>query len=253
MDIAVFTSLGTLIHPTLRHPDYSSFIRNLRHSGLEIDKNGKIRDFLRRLGRDHHHERGKDETWETMHDSFFSSTRFLVEQGLDVNENDDARVTTLMRLILTIDDEGQSAEGIPETVFYMCLLNANVSIRDPKFGYQALHLLLLTEWSAESAPLVMEIAYILIHYGGADVYACDYDDLSASMLAIREGWWEEWETVLNRCGYNPYGVLLSDYERLQKSEKIGDGCSTTVDTDDILEPIGTVTRRKTVNGDRHID
>ena len=100
----------------------------------------------------------------------------------------------------------------------------------------------------------MEIAYILIHYGGADISACTYDGLSPTSLAVTNGCWKEWIIVLKCCGYKPRDVWLNELKRLQKFLKIGNGDSTAVDSDELLEPLrNTVIRRNSVKGDRHID
>ena len=259
MSSAVAACIGTCYVPASQYIDTHSFILNLRHGASEFDDQDYIARFEDLIAFGvflYYRRRGprNDQTWETTRSLLLSSTSFLIEQGLDVNEADDAGMTTLMNLIVMFDLYAEHAESAPDTVFLLCLLKANVSFREPKFGYQALHLLLSRKWEAKSAPLVMEIAYILIHYGGADISAYTYTFLTPSILAAHWGWWEEWKIVLNRCGYNPDDVLLDELERTQKYEKIGNGQSTAVDTDHILEPlVTTVTRRNAGSGDRLID
>ena len=259
MSTAVAACIGTCYVPASQYRDTHSFILNLRHGGSELD----VQDFIARfgdlmaLGLFLHNERRRlrnDQTWEMTRSLLLNSTSFLIEQGLDVNEIDDAGMTRLMNVILLFEYSAKYAESAPGTVFLLCLLKANVSFQEPKYGYQALHILLSRKWEAKSAPLVMEIAYILIHYGGADISAYTYTDMTPSSLAILGGWLKEWTIVLIRCGYNPEDVYLNDIERWQKSQKIGNGDSTAVDTDDILEPpVTTVTRRNAGSGDRLMD
>ena len=247
MAYAVAGCLKTDLHYGLQDTGQYSLIRSLRPSGSGFDDH----DILYWLGAFIYAERSIDEPWK---DKKLSSTSFLIEQGLDVNGIDEAGMTTLMSLILKVECEENYAEIFPRMVHLLCLLNADVSIRTPKYGLQALHLLLVKKWSAKFAPLLMEIAYILIHVGGADVSACTYNGLSVSYLALGRGWSQEWNHVLNRCGYNLDDVYMNDLKRERKYQKIGDGDSTAVDTDDILEPLGTtVIRRTNVTGDRLID
>ena len=253
--MAVVGCFENSLLPASEHIDDTSFIRNLRHNGAEFKEYDKAIRLLIYLNAYPIDEREYLQNLEMTRNSLFSLTSYLVGQGWDVNEIDDSGMTMLMRYIDVISLDADFFESAPVgAVLFLCLLNADVSIRTRRYGSQALHILFSWEWSAKYAQDLTMIAYILIHYGGADIYACDYDGLTPTTQAVENGWWEEWATVLKRCGYNPDDVYQYDFERLQKSQKIGDGESTAVDTDDILEFLDTtVTRRKTAKGDRLID
>lgn len=257
MNIAVAACLFVCSYPRREHTgfDFYSFIRHLRNSGFELSGNiNTYRTLLVLSGTDPklHPEQG--EIWETMPSALFSSTRWLVEQGLDVNETDDAGMTPLMLSVKNFDCDAEFARMTPYTVFCLCLLKADASIRCPKSGFQALHFLLMTnKRSAKSAPTLMEIAYILIHFGGADVSAETFNGLSVSSIALFSGWWEELEMVLNRCGLDLWDVFMKEFQRSARYRGGSLGDSTAVDTDEISEPCGTVTKRKAAHGDRLID
>ena len=136
-------------------------------------------------------------------------------------------------------------------IFILCMLKANVSIREPQTGKQALHILFSNHWSAEFSPYFMHIAYTLILYGGADVHAVDYYNFSSTAYAIQYGWWNEWLIVLDHCGIDPHEVCRKQIDSWDRSRFLGDGESTAVDSEDLsISNFDNLTRRRRVVGDR---
>ena len=138
-------------------------------------------------------------------------------------------------------------------VFLMCLLKADVSYRDETTGQQALHVLTYFEWSAELSPQFINIAYILIHFGGADVHAIDCYKVSPTAYAYRHGWWNEWLIVLDRCGFNCNEVIRKENDFAKKIQFLGNGESTAIDTEDLsvlTSDTARRRRRRPVVGDR---
>ena len=137
------------------------------------------------------------------------------------------------------------------TVFILCLLKADVSIRLAEAkGMQALHaLFFFNTWSAELSLHVIDLAYILIHFGGADIHAVDYNNLSPRMYAFKYGWENEWLTVLDRCGIDKIEVLTKEIERLMKIRFLGNGEGTAIDTEDLSIPksVSLLRRRRVVD------
>ena len=185
--------------------------------------------------------------WEDPQQSLVDWTTFLCDLGMNVNST-----TSLMSVL-------ENPEIIPpevmeyrsNMVFLSCLLKADVSLRTTG-GFQALHLLIWSnKWSAEFSPHFIDLAYILIRFGGADVYACDKNNDSPTMLALELGWLDEWVIVLFRCGLDPVTVIRKDIDRINKFRRLGDGESTAVDTEDLVSQVsGAMTLRRSVVGDR---
>lgn len=148
-------------------------------------------------------------------------------------------------------DVERGLENNSNEVFLLCLFQADVSLRTDH-GLQALHTLVIrNKWSAEFSSHFIDLAYILIHFGGADVFAVMDDDNSPTTLAFRHGWWDEWEIVLERCGFDPNTVLRKEIDRLSKIIHLDRGESTAVDTEDLISHASEdVTRRKAIVGDR---
>lgn len=143
----------------------------------------------------------------------------------------------------------QVMEFCSNAVFLLCLMKADLSLRTPQ-GMQALHILFLNKWSAEFSPHFINLAYILIHFGGADIFAFD-DFRSATTLAFLHGWRDEWTIVLDRCGLDPLAVFEKELDRVSRIIHLGSGETTAVDTGDLIfQASGDVTRRKPVVGDR---
>lgn len=194
--------------------------------------------------------------WEDLQQSLLDWTTFLCDLGVNVDIVRGSTGATLLMVILlqapqiNSPDFKQTMEERSNEVFLLCLLNADVSLRRSS-GCQALHTLLLNKWSAEFSPYFIDQAYILIHFGGADIFAVIDGNLSPTILAFDYGWWDEWEIVLERCGLDPIAAVQKEFDRWGKIEHLGDGESTAVDTQDLMfQPSGDVTRRKAAVGDR---
>ena len=195
--------------------------------------------------------------WEDPQKSLLDWTAFLCDQGVTYEG------MRSQMLIIIIIRGLQALEGFSifsETaarlstnfVFLMCLLKADVSFRQEVTGRQALHVLTICEWSAEFSPHFINIAYILIHFGGADVHAIDYDKFSPTAHACRHGWWNEWLIVLDRCGFDCHEVFRKEIDFVMKILFLGNSESTAIDTEDliILTSNTATTRRRPVVGDR---
>ena len=182
--------------------------------------------------------------------------QFLCDLGLDVNDmsvfqHEDQILTPLMMNVLL---ESSTASGNVVAVLLLCILGADVSIRDPDRGYQALHLVFSAKYSVDTSLPAQDLVYILIHYGGADPWATTFDGFSPTDLAYLNGWMKEWITACERCGISKETLLSKENERQLKSLYLGDGESTAIDTHDLtpisLEAFKTLKRRRPVAGDR---
>lgn len=143
---------------------------------------------------------------------------------------------------------------LTHSVFTLCLLGADVSVREPLHGFQALHLLCgLGSWSAVLSDHFVDLACILIKFGNADVSAVTNKGWCPTHLAYMRGWEEEWKTALGLCGYDPDEVVRTAIERLQKHKSIGLGESTAVDVEDLVTSRSGISRRKNITGDRLTD
>ena len=186
--------------------------------------------------------------WEDPQESLVEWSNFLCSQGVKLSD-------TLLIGYLVLPQIGSSdfEEGMQNrtiTIFLLCMLKADVSFREARHGWQALHVL-LNEWSAEMSPHFINIAYILIHFGGANVLAPDYRGFSPTDYAFRNGWRNEWKMVLDRCGLDVNEVLEKDLELWRKQQRLGDGESSAVDTEELLVNYPSpVTRRRPLAGDR---
>ncbi|KAL8737156.1 MAG: hypothetical protein Q9181_001974 [Wetmoreana brouardii] len=182
---------------------------------------------------------------------------FLSNQGLDVNDTNEKGYTLLMRQIVEIvlpSDRPPPTRSDVIKVLVLCLLKADVSIREPTLGLQALHLLLLGKTTGLHTSLFSDLAYVLIRYGGADVSATTYDGQSLLEAAYHIGWLDEWITVLHRCGISIEEVFTKERQRPNRSWYLGNGDSTAVDTEDLLQDCSNiVTKRKPILGDRLVD
>lgn len=138
--------------------------------------------------------------------------------------------------------------------FMLCLLGADVSVRAPLGGLQALHILCgLGSWSAVLSNHFVDLACILIKFGNADVSAVTNDGWCPTGLAYWRGWKEEWKTALGLCGYDPEEVVRTAVERWQKHGSVGLGESTAVDVEDFVTSWSGISRRKNITGDRLTD
>ena len=186
---------------------------------------------------------------------FLNWAQFLCELGLDMNDmflfqREDEMFTPLMiNVLLSVFSR---SPGNVMAVFLLCILGVDVSIRNPD-GFEALQMVFLAE-SVEASPHVEDLAYILIHYGGADPWATTSRGDSPTVLAYRYGWMEEWVTACERCGISKETLFSKELQRQLECLCLDDGESTAIDTDDltpnILEAGETLKRRRRVAGDR---
>ena len=173
---------------------------------------------------------------------------FLRDQGLNVDLLGYRYFPVCMPYFsLEGRDEGD-IRLLKNAVYVLCLLKANVSIREPKYGMQALHILFLNDWSAELSLHVIDLAYILVHFGGADIYAVDYENRSPTFNALIKGWQNEWGIVLDRCGFDLEEVLAKSIDIWEKIRFFGNGESTAIDTEDLNIPklVSLSSRRRVV-------
>ena len=201
--------------------------------------------------------------------SLLNFAKYLCDLGLDMNDalvNDTfvcqyvcqyghGGLTSVM--INIIESEAMSSKESAEpvmTVFLLCILGADVSIRDPDYGCQALHIVFFTEYSIEASSRIVDLAFILMHYGGADPWATTYGGASPTTLAVSNGWAEEWIRACERYGISEYTLCSKELQRLKRSQYLGGGESTAFDTDELtpnsLKARKTVTRRRAIAGDR---
>lgn len=197
----------------------------------------------------------REPLWKNLQQSLLDWTTFWCDLGLNMDVWDVTDTELLINLLITAHRVfphcKETIETLSNAVFLLCLLKADVSLRTVH-GLQALHILTsYNAWSAEFSPHFIELAYILIHFGGADIFAVDDDDNSPTTLAFRHDWEDEWMIVLDRCGLNPLAVLQKEMDRWNKIKHLGNGESTAVDTEDlILQAPTAATRRRAVVGDR---
>ena len=193
--------------------------------------------------------------WDDPQKSLLDWTAFLCDQGITF----DGMRSKMLKIHILSPHSLKSVSIVDETaarrctnaIFLMCLLKADVSLRDEATGGQALHVLTSVEWSAEFSPHFINIAYILIHFGGADVHAIDYHKFSPTAYAYRHGWWNEWLTVWDRCGFDYNEVIRKELDFFEKNQSLGNGESTAIDTEDLrtLTSNTAITRRRPVMGD----
>ncbi|KAL8701354.1 MAG: hypothetical protein Q9201_004955 [Fulgogasparrea decipioides] len=182
---------------------------------------------------------------------------FLSDQGLDVNDIDESGSTLLMSqismMVFPLDFPPPRRSDILK-VLVLCLLKADVSIREPEFGLQALHMLFIGKMTGLHTSLFSDLAYVLIRYGSANMSAKTNDGRDLLDAADYAGWMDEWITVLHRCGISIQEVFTKELQGLNRSQYIGNGDSTAVDTDDLLHGYSeTVTKRKPIVGDRLVE
>ena len=161
---------------------------------------------------------------------------FLRDQGLIVDLLGVGGYSVCTPYLVLQGNSERDIRRLTNAVFILCLLGADVSIREPRSGMQALHRLFLNPWSAELSSHVINLAYILVHFGGADVHAVNYDNSSPTIYAFNSGWLDEWEIVLDRCGFDPNEELIKAFESWNKSCFLGNGESTAIDTEDLSIP-----------------
>ena len=179
---------------------------------------------------------------------------FLSDQGLEVNNIDYNGFTPLMNHVFAIrtnDSDLPSDPGATLVVLTLCLLKADVTIREPRRGFQALHLLFYSSRDVVGSSKFWNLAYVLIRYGGADVHATTYDGASPLYYALEYGWEEEWLMVLHRCRISLVEYFREERQYLNKCLYLGDGDSTAIDTNDLpRNGSETAMKRKPFIGDR---
>ena len=236
---------------------YYAVLRALIRSGCDLDEVSDNFWAVRSLCGNLYLSTKLDERWWEAPPAFILDwASFLCSLGFNVNRLDDRGYTLLIDQILStrfklMGDSEYYREVSIGTVFMLCLLKADTSIREPEQGWQALHFVLNNEWSAELSSHVMDLAYILIRYGDADVSAFTYDGDSPSSLAYRNGWWDEWVTALERCGIDVNAVVEKHNQLWQEFQLLNGGKSTAIDTDDLVSTnLSGFIRRKAIVGDR---
>ena len=174
---------------------------------------------------------------------------FLLDQGLMVDLLGMTCSTVWIPYLLLRGKDERDIRRCKNVVYLLCLLKADVSIREPKYGLQALHILFGNEWSAELSPHVTHLAYILVHFGGADVHAVGYKNRTPTIYAFITGWIKEWQIVLDHCGFDFHEVVIKDIEFREKSRFLGNGESTAIDTEDLSIPnsVSSSSRRRVVS------
>ena len=188
---------------------------------------------------------------------FLNWAQFLCDLGLDMNDTyvfqrEHELLTPLTDNVLS--SVFSRSPGNVMAVFLLCILGVDASIINPDDGYQALHMVFWAEHSVEASSRVKALVYILIHYGGADPWATTFDGFSPTGLAHLHGWMEDWIIACERCGISKETLFSKENQRQLKSQYLGDGESTAIDTDeltpDYLEAVRTFKRRRPVAGDR---
>ena len=233
-----------------RAVDFYSITRELVRSGLDINRvyfsNIEFPDSPQTL-------RTVEEEkplWEDPQKSLLDWAAFLCDQGLVLDSFSNEAVTILIHSILLLEYHSpETLRTYTNEIFLLCLLKADVSIRHPKTGMQALHILLFTKWSADLSPHIIDVAYILIHFGGADVHAVVNGKLSPTIFAYLNGWWDEWLIVLDRCGLDCDELIRKENDFWGRTQFLSDGESTAVDTEDLCFRTSGI-RRRPVVGDR---
>lgn len=222
--------------------DYYSITRELICSGLDLND-----AFSGALISPYRLERQEQPFLEDPSKPLLDWAAFLRDQGLVVgNVGKEGLPVCFPHLSLRSHDE-RDMRWHTKAVLMLCFLKADVSIREAETGMQALHFLFAANlWSAELSSYVMNLAYILVHFGGADVHAVDYYNNSPTMYAFWSGWEKEWEIVLDRCGFGLDEVVIKEIERLHKTRFLGNGESTAIDTEDLSIPSSAFLSRRRV-------
>ena len=219
--------------------DYYSITRELIRSGLDL--NDALSDCLYKSSL---LEKIGLPVLEDSSKPLLDWVAFLRDQGLMIDHPHPRGYPVCMPQLLLQGHTKQDMRRRTNAVFILCLLEADVSIREATTGMQALHFLFLNPWSAELSLHVIDLAYILVHFGGADVHALDYLYESPTTWAFEHGWENEWLIVLDRCGFDPIEVLMKEIELLRKNQ------STAIDTEDLSIPKSDFSLRRPVVGDR---
>lgn len=195
--------------------------------------------------------------WQNPPVSLLRWAESLRDQGLDTEQTTDDGHTILMFVMSHLADpcDKQRTLVLTNAVFMLCLFGADASFREPRYGVPALHLLFsLRKWSAESSRDVVDLAAILILYGGADVFAVTSEGCSPTMIAAKMGWGKEWIHALEICGFDYEEVFMEELKRLKNIKRFGHGDSSAVDTEELIpHNDGTVTKRRNLVGDRLIE
>ncbi|KAL9003321.1 MAG: hypothetical protein Q9188_003797 [Gyalolechia gomerana] len=137
---------------------------------LRISTSRTIWSFFDALKGDHWR---RSRIWQDPSDSLIRWAECLRDQDPNINQFDDKKWTLLVTKITQLFEinsyDKQRMWELIYTVFILCLLGADVSVREPICEWQALHILfVIRRWSAEFYEDVIALAIILIRFGGAD-------------------------------------------------------------------------------------
>ena len=188
--------------------------------------------------------------WRDVQDSILEWRSLLKEQGLDF---------THLNAVVTIDgfscskmigpltdlvhreEPGslQDMRRVANVIFLMCLFEIGLSIETSPYGFQPLHFLMILPKSPEISKFWADIAYILVHFGHADVSAKTALELTPTMVALQFGWFEEWVGVLEQCGIDVITIIAQDLTCCAKHKRLGSGESSVIDTEDIWVTVGS--------------
>ncbi|KAL8721473.1 MAG: hypothetical protein Q9225_001852 [Loekoesia sp. 1 TL-2023] len=258
----LFTCYESINRPWPGKYDYESVTRSLIRSGCDLNEAFgyswfPLSDFIAKQCDEDFWQQIR--IWEHCPDLLTDWAEFLRNQGLNVNQLDQGETTWIINEVILHLDSNSCDElfrwELTQDIFLQCLLGADVSVREPETGWQALHFLFGSRrWSAEWTSDVLAIACMLINLGGADLFAFTYDGESPSSLAISNGWEHQWRTALDICGFDSEEVIEVDFERWEKYQRLGFGDSSAVDVEDLVSTdTATITRRKPATGDRLVD
>ena len=225
--------------------DYHATTRTLIRSGCDLEiSSDYLKGLVPRLPSHPWLAQIEKPIWEYLQRALVDCAIFLCDQGLKVDSFRPLDFLLLWKWITTPGIHSSVLESTlkesTHTVFLECLLEVDYfSIGREDGVWQGVDIFKVNQRSAKFAVHFLYLACILIHFGCADTSA-------STMLGFRPEWWNEWMIVLEHCGFG-------DKKAPQKEKKprfLGNGESTAVDTDDLVQDSGSVTRRRTAAGDR---